>query len=61
MIAERRRVDRGLPPEPGIALGRLLGQWGTLVLLAEVTALLVLIAGLRLAGRLPSTFWAATF
>jgi hypothetical protein len=61
LIAERRRSERGLEPEPRIVAGRLLGQWGTLLLIGEMTVGLILVAGLRLAGRLPSTFWAVTF
>jgi hypothetical protein len=61
LVAERRRLEQGLPPEPRVVLGRLLGQWGTLLLVAEVTAALVLIAGLRLAGKLPPTFWTPTY
>ncbi len=61
LMAERRRLEQGLEPEPRVVLGRLLGQWGTLLLIAEVTAALVLIAGLRLAGKLPGTFWVQSF
>jgi hypothetical protein len=61
LMAERRRLEQGLEPEPRVVLGRLLGQWGTLLLIAEVTAALVLIAGLRLAGKLPGSFWAQSF
>jgi len=61
LMAERRRLEQGLEPEPRVVLGRLLGQWGTLLLIAEVTTALVLIAGLRLAGKLPSSFWAQAF
>lgn len=60
LAAEKRRREQGLQPERRVVLGRMLGQWGTLLLVAEVTALLILIAGLRLAGKLPSTFWAVT-
>jgi hypothetical protein len=61
LMAERRRLDQGLEPEPRVVLGRLLGQWGTLLLIAEVTLALVLIAGLRLAGKLPGSFWSQSF
>lgn len=57
LFAERRRREQGLEPEPRVILGRLLGQWGTVLLIAEVTLVLILIAGLRLAGKLPPTFW----
>jgi hypothetical protein len=57
LMAERRRNEQGLQAEPRVVLGRLLGQWATLLLIAEVTLALILIAGLRLAGKLPSTFW----
>lgn len=61
LMAERRRLEQGLEPEPRVVLGRLMGQWGTMLLFAEVTAALVLIAALRLAGKLPGSFWAPTF
>lgn len=59
LIAEKRRREQGLQPEGRVVLGRRLGQWGTLLLVAEVTILLILVAGLRLAGDLPPTFWGA--
>lgn len=61
LLAERRRHEQGLAPEPRVVLGRLLGQWGTLLLIAEVTVAMVLIAGLRLAGKLPSSFWSPAY
>jgi len=61
LAAEKRRREQGLCPERRVVLGRLLGQWGTLLLITEVTAVLILIAGLRLAGKLPPTFWNTTF
>ncbi|HVR87229.1 MAG TPA: hypothetical protein VMU54_23085 [Planctomycetota bacterium] len=57
LAAEKRRREQGLRPEGRVILGRLLGQWGTLLLVAEVTAALILIAGMRLAGNFPMTFW----
>ncbi|HLY72636.1 MAG TPA: hypothetical protein VKU80_00840 [Planctomycetota bacterium] len=57
LSAEKRRREQGLRPERRVVIGRILGQWGTLLLVAEVTAALILIAGLRLAGNLPMTFW----
>jgi hypothetical protein len=44
-----------------VSLGRILGQWGTLLLVAEVTVALVGIAALRLSGRFPVTFWAPIY
>jgi len=61
LAAEKRRREQGLRPESRVVLGRLLGQWGTLLLVTEVTAALLLIAGLRLAGKLPHTFWNVSF
>jgi hypothetical protein len=55
--AEKRRREQGLRPEKRVVVGRVLGQAGTLLLMAEVTAVLVVIAGLRLSGQLPGTFW----
>jgi hypothetical protein len=57
LSAEKRRREQGLRPERRVVIGRMLGQWGTLLLVAEVTAALILIAGMRLAGSFPSTFW----
>ena len=39
--------------------GRRLGQGGTLILVAELTLILLLIATLRLSGSFPASFWAA--
>jgi len=58
LSAEKRRRDQGLRPENPVALGRLLGQWATLLLVSEVTLALIGIAALRLAGRFPFSFWA---
>jgi hypothetical protein len=55
--AEKRRREQGLRPESRVVVGRLLGQAGTLLLASEVTVGLILVAGLRLAGNLPATFW----
>ena len=55
--AEKRRREQGLRPEARVVVGRILGQAGTLLLMAEVTAVLIVIAGLRLSGQLPGTFW----
>jgi hypothetical protein len=55
--AEKRRREQGLRPEARVLVGRALGQAGTLLLMAEVTTVLVVIAGLRLSGQLPGTFW----
>jgi len=60
LSAEKRRREQGLRPELRVVVGRMLGQWGTLLLVAEVTAALILIAGMRLAGKFPSTFWSIT-
>ncbi len=60
LTAEGRRREQGLEAEPRVVLGRLLGQVGTLLLIGEVTVLLVLVAGLRLAGKLPPTFWSVS-
>jgi hypothetical protein len=57
LSAEKRRREQGVRPELRVVMGRLLGQCATLLLIAEVTAVLVLIAVLRLSGKLPSTFW----
>jgi hypothetical protein len=57
LSAEKRRREQGLRPERRVVIGRMLGQWGTLLLIAEVTAALILIAGMRLAGKFPPTFW----
>ncbi len=57
LSAEKRRREQGLRPENPVALGRLLGQWATLLLVSEVTLALIAIAALRLAGRFPFSFW----
>jgi hypothetical protein len=57
LLAEKRRRDQGLRPENPVSLGRLLGQWATLLLVSEVTLALIGIAALRLAGRFPFSFW----
>lgn len=59
--AEQRAKDVGLVPESRVSAGRVLGQWGTLVLIAEVTATLILVPALRLSGRFPGTFWATGY
>ena len=56
MSAEKRRREQGLRPETRVVFGRVLGQLGTLLVVLEVTAALLLIAGLRLSGKLPLTF-----
>lgn len=58
LAAERRRREQGLRTERRVVVGRLLGQWGTLLLAAEGTLGLLLIAAFRVMGRLPLTFWA---
>jgi len=57
LSAEKRRREQRLRPEARVVVGRLLGQSGTLLLVAEMTVALILIAGLRLSGQFPSTFW----
>jgi len=57
--AEQRRREQRLRPERRVVIGRLLGQWGTLLLIAEGTIGLLLVAALRLGGKLPATFWAS--
>lgn len=61
LSAEKRRRDQGFRPESRITLGRLLGQGGTLLLVAEATGGLVAIAALRLSGKFPASFWNAPF
>ncbi len=61
LSAEKRRRDQGLRPEQPVSLGRILGQWGTLILVSELTLALVGIAALRLAGRFPVSFWAPIY
>jgi hypothetical protein len=55
--AEKRRREQNLRPERRVVIGRLLGQIGTVLLIVELTAALILIAGFRLSGSFPSTFW----
>ncbi|HLY09361.1 MAG TPA: hypothetical protein VKW04_08675 [Planctomycetota bacterium] len=57
LSVEKRRREQGLRPEARVIFGRFLGQASTLLLVAEVTAILFLIAGLRLTGNLPMSFW----
>lgn len=57
LSAEKRRREQGLAPERRVVIGRLLGQWGTLLLVVEVTLALISIAALRLSGSFPSTIW----
>jgi hypothetical protein len=59
--AEKRRREQGLRPERQVALGRLLGQWGTMLLVSELTLGLVSVAALRLSGKFPVSFWAPVF
>jgi hypothetical protein len=58
LAAERRRREQGLRAERRVVVGRLLGQWGTLVLAAEGTIALLSVAALRLVGKIPIPFWA---
>jgi len=58
LAAERRRREQGLRAERRVVVGRLLGQWGTVVLAAEGTIALLAVAALRLVGKIPITFWA---
>lgn len=51
LAAEQRRREQGLRVERRVLVGRLLGQWGTVLLAAEGTIALLLIAALRLAAR----------
>lgn len=57
LSAEKRRRDQNLSPERRVVVGRMLGQAGTLLLVTEVTLALILVAGLRLSGAFPSSFW----
>lgn len=57
LSAEKRRREQNLSPEQRVVIGRFLGQVGTVLLVAEATIVLILIAGLRLSGSFPSTFW----
>jgi hypothetical protein len=58
LAAEKRRREQRLRVERRVLVGRLLGQGGTLLLIAEGTIGLLLIAALRLSGKFPDTFWA---
>jgi hypothetical protein len=58
LSVEKRRREQRLRPERRVVIGRLLGQWGTLLLVAEGTIGLIVVAALRLSGRFPTTFWA---
>jgi len=58
LAAEKRRREQGLRAERQVVVGRLLGQWGTMILAAEGMIALILVAALRLGGKLPATFWA---
>jgi hypothetical protein len=58
LSVEKRRREQRLRPERRVVVGRLLGQWGTLLLIAEGMIGLVLVAALRLSGKFPATFWA---
>jgi hypothetical protein len=51
LAVEQRRREQGLRVERRVVVGRLLGQWGTLLLAAEGTLALLLIAAVRLAAR----------
>jgi len=57
LAAERRRREQGLRTERRVIVGRLLGQWGTLLLAAEGTIGLILVAAFRVTGKLPVSFW----
>jgi hypothetical protein len=61
LAAEKRRRDQGLRPEGRVTLGRLLGQWGTLLLTAQVTFGLIAIAAMRLSAKFPPSFWRGEF
>jgi hypothetical protein len=57
LAAEKRRREQGLRPERQVTLGRLLGQWGTLLLVAQTTVALIAVAAMRLSAKFPPTFW----
>jgi hypothetical protein len=61
LAAEKRRRDQGLRPERQVTLGRLLGQWGTLLLVAQTTVGLIAIAAMRLSSKFPPSFWRGEF
>jgi hypothetical protein len=56
LAAERRRREQGLRTERRVVVGRLLGQWGTVLLAAEGTIGLILVAALRIVGKFPISF-----
>jgi hypothetical protein len=58
LAAERRRREQGLRTERRVLVGRLLGQWGTMLLAAEGTLGLFLVAAFRITGKFPISFWA---
>ena len=57
LAAEKRRREQGLRPEGRVTLGRLLGQWGTLLFMAQATFALIAIAAMRLSSKFPPSFW----
>ena len=61
LSAEQRRRDQELRAERRVTLGRLLGQWGTLLLVIETTVGLISIAALRLSSKFPPSFWRGEF
>lgn len=61
LAAEKRRRDQGLRPEGRVTLGRLLGQWGTLLFVAQATVALIAIAAMRLSSKFPPSFWRGEF
>jgi len=61
LAAEKRRREQGLRPERQVTLGRLLGQWGTLFLVAQTTVGLIAIAAMRLSSKFPPSFWRGEF
>jgi hypothetical protein len=61
LAAEKRRREQGLKPEGRVTLGRLLGQWGTLLFVAQATLGLIAIAAMRLSSKFPPSFWRGEF
>ena len=55
--AEQRRREQRLRVERRVLVGRLLGQWATLLLIAEGTFGLLFVAAMRLSGKFPESFW----
>lgn len=53
LAAEQRRREQGLRVERRVVVGRLLGQWGTLLLAAEGAIAYLIVAAFRVVGRLP--------